>query len=89
MCFEFNQVGRKALLLVYTMILLLLQALMTSLIQVFNLEEETNERVGYVLTVLLCACAMVYSASWLYVTPNYILYVSHSAKTRHFPRSVD
>ena len=69
--FEFNpKVGRKALLLVGTVLLLLLQALMTSLIQVFNLEEETNEEVGYVLTVLFCACALLYSASWLYVILN-------------------
>ena len=45
--------------------MLLLQALMTALIQVFNLQEEKNDEVGYLLTGLFCAYALVYSASWL------------------------
>ena len=45
--------------------MLLLQALITALIQVFNLQEEENDVVGYVLTALFCAYAFVYSGSWL------------------------
>lgn len=53
--------------------MLILQALMTSLIQIFKLEEEGNDIAGYILTALFSVYAMVYSGSWMYVIAANIL----------------
>ncbi len=45
--------------------MLLVQALIVALIQVFNLEEEDNDAAGYALTGLFCVFAISYAASWM------------------------
>ena len=52
-------------MLVGSLLMLILQVLMTTLIRVFNLEEEGNLVVGYIFTALFCIFSFVYAGSWL------------------------
>jgi len=44
--------------------MLILEGTMTTLIQVFKLEDEEESIYGYLLIVLLCTFSFIYSGTW-------------------------
>ena len=65
LCKLLFQAGRKLILLLGTLILLVCQGLIVAIIRVFNLEEEEHRGAGYALTVLFCLYAVVYAGAWV------------------------
>ena len=58
------QFGRKSLLLVGGVLMAMLASTAATLIYVFNLEEEDNLVVGYIVVCLVSLFMLVYSSSW-------------------------
>ncbi len=43
----------------------LLAGIAATLVLVFNLEEENNDVIGYIVVCLVCVFVLIYTATWL------------------------
>ncbi len=60
----FIQLGRKPMLVGGGIMMFLLTGTAATLVHAFNLEEENNEVVGYIVVCLVCLFMLVYSSTW-------------------------
>ena len=58
------QLGRKPMLVGGGLIMFLLTGIAATLVYAFNLEEENNDVVGYIVVSLVCLFMLVYSSTW-------------------------
>ncbi|XP_064402970.1 uncharacterized protein LOC135348622 [Halichondria panicea] len=63
-----DKLGRKPMLVGGGLMMFLLTGTAATLVYAFNLEEENNEVVGYIVVCLVCLFMLVYSSTW-YVIP--------------------
>ncbi|XP_064403258.1 putative metabolite transport protein YwtG [Halichondria panicea] len=63
-----EKLGRKPMLVGGAVIMFLLTGAAATLVFAFNLEEENNDVVGYIVVFLVCLFMLVYSSTW-YVIP--------------------
>ncbi len=58
------QIGRKSMLVGGGFMMALLAGIAATLVLAFNLEEENNDVIGYIVVCLVCVFVLVYIATW-------------------------
>ncbi len=58
------QIGRKVTLIVGGLLMALLNGIAATLILSFNLEQEDNVVVSYIVVCLVCLFVLVFTGSW-------------------------